>query len=138
MFKSKTEYLKKEIKKNVNDVQKMCKFLKSLLPKKSSSFPSILYEDDMVFNNDDAIANSFNDYFIRINAKLAQEMNVIQADEGDVFHCYPSNSVFNFVSINESFVEKLISNLDSNKATGSDDIDIIFFKQSKAFISGYK
>ena len=137
IFKSKKEYLKNEIKKNVNDMHKMWKCLKSLLPSKGSSLPSILYDNDMVFDNDNDIANAFNDYFIRINANFQQEMRATDMPEGDGRYISldrSSNCVFNFVPVEEGFVEKLISKLDMNKATGSDDIDAIFLIRSKAFI----
>ena len=135
LAKSKSEYLKKEIHKNKNNVYMMWKCLKSVLPNKSSSFPSIIYDKDIVYDDDYSIANAFNDYFIQINLSPVQELTAEPADDNCIFSSCSTDHVFEFINVEEDYVLKLLANLDRRKATGSDDIDITFLKLSKSYIA---
>ena len=64
MKDSKAKYYKTEIKKHSDNVNKMWKCLRTLLPTKKDSLPHIIAIDDHLCSDNFIIANAFNDYFI--------------------------------------------------------------------------
>ena len=73
-----------------------------------------------------AMSEAFNSYFTSIGRDLANE--IPKSDTKPEWYMKPNDKVFSFQKIQESEIHKLISGLDSNKATGLDNISCKILK----------
>ena len=71
----KQAYCKQSVSDNVGDSKKIWKVLHNILPRKASASPSSLSVDGKVCTDVNDIANSFNEHFTGIAAKLVEDNN---------------------------------------------------------------
>ena len=79
-------------------------------------------------------ANVFNDFFATVGSKLAETFNFNTTN-----HINPgvNKNLFVFSTVRLSTVQKLISKLDNNKATGLDEINVRALKAGSPILSFY-
>ena len=106
--------------------------------------PNSFKVDDILFEDNEAIANVFNDYFIESNI-FVDEIDVsINEHEFNYnlthtipVHVYETQGadIFEFEIVSQDTVMKLLSNLDTNKSVGLDGIGASFLRNAKEEIS---
>ena len=132
----KKEYYQKILKDNKSESRKLWKTLKTLVPdgKKSNMTPHSLSLDDNEISDKKEMAAVFNKFFATVGSKLGETFNF-----SDTLHiCPPVNkNHFSFSHVKLSTVQKIISNLDNNKATGLDGINVHALKSGSPILSYY-
>ena len=132
----KKEYYQKTLDDNKSQSRKLWKTLKTLVPdsKQSNFTPHSLSHNNKEISDKNEIASIFNSFFATIGSKLGETFNF-----SDTLHiCPPVNkSHFSFSHVKLSYVQKLISNLDNNKATGLDGINVHALKSGSPILSYY-
>ena len=82
-----------------------------------------------IISNSDEIANHFNDYFINISRTLSQQIQPVHS-----FDHYLNGNVtskFQFYSVSQDYIGKLIDNLKNKASYGHDNISNILIKRAK-------
>ena len=132
--KTKAEYFTKAINNTDKNPKEMWKTINKLTNKKSKSttITKIVVDDKTVEDPTD-IANSFNTYFNKIGANLAQELP--EANRTPESYVQPSKSIFELKKVSEVEVFRIISTLSSSKATGHDRISPKLLKDSAGTIT---
>lgn len=130
MRKTKSKYFCEKIEDctHSKDVKKSWSLINTILgrKRKSTNVKELLINNTTI-SDDEAIAESFNDYFTNIGMKLAAESVNLYSNSCDdpvnderVDHC--PDICFNFSDINVSSVALRLQNLKASKATGLDNI----------------
>ena len=127
-------YYANEIDNTRDDPKKLWKRIKQLIPDKNASckIGDMTLEDGSVINDDKSISNHFNDFFINIGAKLVSKFPDTDASKINVNG--PINT-FNFSLFSSTDVAKIISSLDTNKASGIDSISPHLLKEGSPVLS---
>jgi hypothetical protein len=96
--------------------------------------PHSLSLDDNEISDKKEMAAVFNKFFATVGSKLGETFNF-----SDTLHiCPPVNkNHFSFSHVKLSTVQKIISNLDNNKATGLDGINVHALKSGSPILSYY-
>jgi len=130
----KTSYFNRKLLDNSRCSKKLWKALKDLLPnsKANSSTFCVLDGDKEITDNKD-IANTFNNFFSTIGSKLAKDFTSTSSDINVPLN--PNSFLFNRVT--SKMVSKIISSLETGKATGPDDIGVKILKAGSPVISFY-
>ena len=90
-----------------------------------------------IISDDFELAEHFNDYFVNVAANLKEP---IEESNFDILQMYiqqkiPENVIFELPAIEENFVFKYLSTLDTSKATGLDGIGPRLLKLSSGIIT---
>ena len=107
--------------------KKLSKVFNELNNKSSdtTNIKSITY-NNKTYTNDNDIANSFNEYFTSVTEKFPNKDNILSPNLHQLGHFIstklPKGNIFNILHITKDFVYKYLPNLDTNKATGIDNI----------------
>ena len=120
--------------------------IKPFLSKKGSDGGNeiILCENDKIVSDQGEVCNIFNKYFVNVAKEIANDATQYDQD----FLNHPSiqkilentpkdsNEKFSFKPTTETYVHKVISNLDPKKATGVDNISAKILKSCVSSVSG--
>ena len=132
----KREHFQKELSDNASQSRKLWKTINKLIPgkKQCASGPKSIIDNGVEVSDKKEMARVFNDFFASIGAKLAETFNF-----NDTNHINPpiNNNHFVFSNVRLSTVQKIISNLDNNKATGLDEINVRALKAGSPILSYY-
>ena len=133
----KNSYYQTTLNDNKKDPRTLWKTLNNIIPgnKKNNSFPqSVTTEERIEISGKKEIAKTFNKFFSSVGSKLAAAVNF-----SDTPHISPpiNENYFSFSNVIKSSVQKLISKLDNNKATGLDGISVRALKAGSPFLSYY-
>ena len=133
----KRDYYQTTLKNNKKDPRTLWKTLNNIIPgnKNNNSFPqSVTTEEGIEISDKKEIAKTFNDFFSSVGSKLAASFNF-----SDTSHINPpvNENPFSFSDVTKSSVQKLISKLDNNKATGLDGISVRALKAGSPILSYY-
>ena len=129
--KAKTDYVRNEISKNMNNPRKLWKTLKRIAPTKSapSNFPFIEAEDKSVCDPTE-LANTFNKNFTSIQQNADTVITVVDTNKQNhrltdfVVSHINNSTVFYIPPISVKQVVEDLKNIPNNKATGLDGIGI--------------
>lgn len=109
--KLESEYLSRVQTNARSNIKEFWAYSKSL--RKSNSFPQQMKLDGNMFENPQNIADGFADYFNSVHAAVDETLPSARL-------IVPCNDSFNFSSVTENEVHKVISELNTNKGVGSD------------------
>ena len=132
----KKEYYQKTIDDNKTQSRKLWKTLQNLVPgsKSNNVTPHSLTHENKEISNKKEMATIFNKFFATVGSKLGETFNFSGTDHIAV----PVNeNQFNFSRVNLYTVQKIISQLDNNKATGLDGINVRALKFGSPILSFY-
>ena len=132
----KKEYYQKAINDNKSKSRKLWKTLQSLVPgsKANNVSPHSLTHENKVISDKKEMASVFNKFFATIGSKLGETFNFSDTEHISV----PVNgNHFEFAHVSIFTVQKIISQLDNNKATGLDGINVRALKFGSPIISFY-
>ena len=124
---AKKTYYSQSIELYKNDPQKISKVFHELNKKTNdtTSIKTITY-NNKTYTNDDDIANIFNEYFTSVTEKYLNNDKILSQNLHKLEHFIstkiPKGNIFNIIHMTEDFVYKYLTNLDTNKATGIDNI----------------
>ena len=124
----KQKYILEELEKAGDDVKKLWKILNFLIGKKDK--PEIIEPEEL---SQDKV-NTFNNFFATVGLNIQNQLKMNEELEtvND-----PNFPLFNFHYETEESIEKIIDNIKTNVATGSDTIPSKIIKQSKKILSPY-
>ena len=135
--------LKKRFDKNPNDViwskysdpKKTWKLINELSSRKVHEATNVknIKQDDTEITNSYEIANAFNTYFTTIGESLANELP--HSDIDPISYLNPVNSSFSLEQLNVETVIESLKAVNSNKATGPDNIPGRVLKIAAEFLS---
>ena len=139
----KTSYLKNKLKENIGRPKELWKTLKNLgLPHKSTSGANICLKNNEKTSFDaKENANLFQDFFSNLAnnlfLKLPEAPKRFGKESLSLYYdkLYLSSKNFNFFSVSEEEVLKIIQNLDSSKASGIDKISVRFIKDGAVVLA---
>ena len=132
----KREYYQKSINDNRSESRKLWKTLQNLVPgKKSDSVtPHSLSHDNKEISDKKEMATIFNNFFATVGSKLGETFNFSDTDHISL----PMNeNLFEFSRVSLSTVQKIVSRLENNKATGLDGINVRALKFGSPILSFY-
>ena len=128
----KRDFITTSIGDNKNNVKKLWKILRKLIPSKNSSANS---ECEINGSSDPLhIAESFNKLFCSIGSELAEKIPDVSLDH--IPEILETDSVFEFEEVSTECVMKLLKNICASKATGIDGISAKFLKLAYIPLSG--
>lgn len=118
---AKRDYFMNNLDKSKGDIRNTWKLINELSSRqyKTTDIPEVKIDEQSITSAVE-IAEAFNSHFTSIGEKLANEIPRI--DIKPEWYMKPTDKKFSFRKIQECEVYKLISELDSNKATGLDKI----------------
>ncbi len=133
--KSKCMYYQNRFKDCNGDTAKTWKIINGIIKStsKSSQVPVKLETESETLTEDKAILNSLNEHFTSIGKSYINS-NIDYSKVSSYLNCKQLNSVF-FSNTTASEVKSIISQLDSKKACGADEISVSFLKMIKDIIS---
>lgn len=139
---AKSEYFSNKIEENKNCPRKLWQQLKDLgyKNKKNESSNLVLTIDDQNCHDPKTIADYFNDFFTTIAEKLVQKLPLGKKhfDFNSVllknFYDNSEREVFYLKHVSEEFVFKELSQLNSYKSTGLDEIPARFLKDGASLL----
>ena len=107
------------------------KFINNLLNKKNyDSTPTSLDDNGEITSDPTKICNIFNDYFVNIGTKLANELPECAINFKSYLPTIESNLSFKFEEIDTTEIVNIIRNLNSKKASGYDQITTRSIKEN--------
>ena len=133
----KREHFQQKLTDNASQSRKLWKTINNLIPgkKQCASGPkSVLDKNGIEVSDKKEMAKIFNNFFASVGSKLGKTFNF-----SDTNHINPSTNknMFVFSNVRLSTVQKIISNLDNNKATGLDEINVRSLKAGSPILSYY-
>ena len=133
--RSKRQYYEKLLLESKGDSRKTWEVIKNVIKsgKNKSTVPSQIEIDGKTLNNTHEILNSLNNHFATIG-KDPHNTNVNLENVSSTLSHSQLNS-FLWEEVTTSEISNIISNLDSRKASGSDEISIILLKKINKLIS---
>ncbi len=138
---SKINSYKTKIEDGKDDPRSIWKIFKEFGASKndgsSESILGIKNEHNTLCTEQVDVANIFNNYFVNIASKLKGPISYSNSEEINTFinSKVPIDVNFNIPEINEAFVFKFLSNLDTSKATGLDFIGPRLLKTASVAIT---
>ena len=127
----KKTYYTDTIKENKDDSKQLWKTIKTLLPSKVHGKISEINVDGKQLCDPKQIADTFNAFFVQVGQKLAQRF--VSSKECELPNY--SGEPLQFVDIEEEFVQKQLSTLCINKATGLDGLSSRLLREGAAHIA---
>ena len=131
--KAKRDYYQYEFDKNKNNMKKTWETISDVLNKSKvyKDFPSYFSINGNNISSTNDIAKYFNNFFINVGPKLANEINT----NGKLPYSHYLNSInvntsFKFKTVNETEIEKIIRNLKPKYSAGYDNISSVLLKLS--------
>ena len=124
----KKEYYISKFEKNLGDISRTWKTLKSLTQQTKSSNCTGLRTDTGVLTKDIDVANAFNEYFTQSTADNSSAVSHRSVNP-------VTRSKFQFEKITEEFVFKELLNLSANMSSGLDNMHPRLLKEAASFIS---
>ena len=121
----KQKYIVEELEKAGDDVKKLWKILNFLVGKKTA--PDIIEPEEL----DQEKVNKYNNFFATVGLNIQKQLEIDQNYEIDNNFDFES---FDFVEETEENIEKIIDNIKSDVATGSDNIPSKIIKQTKTIL----
>ena len=122
-----------------SDLKKTWSLINSLIGKNTKSNINEIIVNNNTISDPKVIAESFNDYFVNIGAKLASEASREFHDEGLPNNCSRPSSISNlpfcFFEISIENVSMTLRNLKANKSTGQDKIPAKILKLASDIIA---
>ena len=139
LYKAKRSFFCKKINDcaQAKDPKQSWKLINELLGKNNrANNVAQLKTDDIIITNDRKIAESFNDYFVNIGAKLANEIenNLLDSNSSENNFFRPDIQ-FKFSEINQHEVFLQLDKLKTSKSTGIDNIPARALKISAVIIT---
>ena len=135
---TKRNYFCNEINDSVqsNDIKRSWSLINTLLGKQNKNYTSIkeLIIDDAIISDEQSIAESFNNFFVNIGAKLASEIDDLPHEESTNNLSQTIESIFKFSEISTLEIISEIRNLKASKSTGIDNIPAKVLKLSADII----
>ena len=128
--KAKIDYYQMKFSEYSKDIKNTWKTIRELIGSKStfSELPNIFVSEGKIYTKERDIANGFNDFFVNIGPKLANE---IPSSEKH-FSTYlknPTHQDFIFANVTHQSVLECLSRLKSKKSTGNDKISTSLLKE---------
>lgn len=113
---AKKNYYEQEIDKNQRDSKKMWKTLKNVLCKTNNDvLPQEIIFNDKIIDNDNGIANAFNEYFVKSVNDIIRDINSREIDLDMTKETEHKFEKFKLISINT--LNKLVNELPKKKGT---------------------
>ena len=132
------EYFSESIETNKDDLRKTWKILKQAMGRdvKATSIDKVKLGDDDIISDKLKISEAFNEHFVSLGEKLAEEIPESAVTSGDYLSKTKKNSA-KFVSrkMQPNQIIKLLSKLKNGKASGLNLISNKFLKISKDIIA---
>ena len=75
-----------------------------------------------IITNLDEIANEFNKYFVNIGKSLSDQIQSVTTSEDYLLEHNKPDTTFNFVSVNEVYIDNVINKLKNTSSYGYDNI----------------
>ena len=132
------EYFSKSIETNKNDLRKTWKILKQAIGRdvKATSIDHVKLGDDEIISDKLKISEAFNEHFVSLGERLAEEIPEFAFTSGDYLSKTKKNSAkFVFRKIQPNQIIKLLSKLKNGKASGLNLMSNEFLKISKDIIA---
>ena len=132
------EYFSKSIETNKDDLRKTWKTLKQAMGRdvKATSIDHVKLGDDDIISDKLKISEAFNEHFVSLGERLAEEIPESAFTSGDYQSKTKKNSAkFVFRKIQPNQIIKLLSKLKNGKASGLNLISNKFLKISKDIIA---
>ena len=134
---AKQHYYTECIDKNKNNVKQMWKSINHLINKKpKSSCISSLQIDDQIVIENSSISNLFNEYFTDIGPTLSSQISETNVNF-EMYMKFSAKEQFNFRDIHIQEVLREISNLNTSKSAGSDNIPAKLIKDAKDVVAPF-
>ena len=124
------------IEQNKNDPKKMWRTINKVLDRDSSKVPvTSLNCEGKLLTNDREIANAFNEHFISVGPKLAEEI-ITEPNDDPLSQISGINSkILNFKIIDIQYILRALKELKNGKASGPDRIPVGLVKDASEFIA---
>ena len=125
------EYFSKSIETNKDDLRKTWKILKQAMGRdvKATSIDHVKLGDDDIISDKLKISEAFNEHFVSLGERLAEEIPESAFTSGDYLSKTKKNSAkFVFRKIQPNQIMKLLSKLKNGKASGLNLISNKFLK----------
>jgi hypothetical protein len=140
--KAKKNFVRNEIEENQSCSRKLWKSIKNLgVPSKTKAGSTNIglkdeNSDEIEFDND-RVASKFNNFFSNIASTLVNKLTKRDFDDNKLsdFYEHQQSNSFSFTIVSEEEVFKLLSSLNTSKATGCDNISAFFVKCGADVIS---
>ena len=131
--KAKHDYFQSEFDKNKNDIKKTWETISDVLHKSKvhKGFPSYFNINGNKIYNNKEIATHFNNFFINVGPKLANEIDTNgKLPYSRYLNSLNVNARFQFKTVDELQVEKIIRNIKPKYSAGYDNISTVLLKLS--------
>ena len=135
--KAKKAYYKQRFDKCRDNIKETWKQVNIILGKrgKDSEYPTHLIHEGQIVKEDAAIAQSFNDFFVNIGPKLANEINISSNRSYKTYLTEKISSSLSFDLVDVSTIEGIIGKLKSKSSSGLDGISANLLKNMSEIIS---
>ena len=115
-----------------NDIKQTWSVIKDTLQKKHHSKTTDKFVlNDRVVTDFDEIANEFNVYFINIGRSLSDQIQSEASSQDYLLQHNKPNMTFNFVRVNEVYIDNVINKLKNKSSCGYDNISNKHIKYAK-------
>ena len=104
---TKRQYYSRTFELYRNNIKQTWFVIKNTLQKKCSKF--VL--NNHIITNLDEIANEFNKYFVNIGKSLSDQIQSVTTSEDYLLEHNKPDTIFNFVSVNEVYIDNVINKL---------------------------
>lgn len=129
----KKDYYNTMIDNNKNNIKGLWKVLNNIIRnEKSKGYPQYFMNNDKTIDNMNEVVNGFNDFFVNVGPKLAEEISKPQPEEGkeNVEDYLVSNSSSMFLNaVNEHEILDIVNNCKNKMSTDWNDIDMALIKK---------
>ena len=136
--KAKISFYKQRFAKCKDNIKDTWKQVNMILGKrgKDSEFPTHLIHEGQIVREDAEIAESFNDFFVNIGPKLANEIKINTNKSYKTYLTEKISSTLNFNMVDTETIEDIIEKLKSKSSAGLDGFSSNLLKISNEIISG--
>jgi hypothetical protein len=133
---AKASYFSTQFNKHKSDMKNTWKTISDLLNKnkKIKNFPEYFKYNGINIRDKLEIANMFNNFFVNIGPKLAQEIPQTSNRNHSQYLTSNVNNILRFTQLEVSDTLKIIDKLKSKTSSGYDNISTCFLKQIKHVI----
>ena len=124
----KANYYHRIIRENGHNHKKMWSCLKEIIPNSGRVLPGNIKSGNDECTSPRVIANAFNQYFISSVEEITSNVPTYEPNVADREHMADTRATFCLQPVSANFVINEISKMDSNKATGNDNISCRLLK----------
>ena len=118
-----------------NNIKKTWQTIKEALNKCSSNgIPEKVIHENITYENEQEIADQFNDYFATIGSSLSNKITTDNVLPYENYLDNPTEHIFSFTRVTEQTTLYMINNLPNKKSCGNDNISNQFLKKIKHII----